>query len=100
MAVAYRRGERLLDMIRKCDLAEACDPTKHHCILSRTDDEGKREWELMDEVDEVHGSSFELGFKPPKMQKWCEYDETTMMQLQTVGVMTAPSQVVDAYIEE
>ena len=100
VAVAYRRGERLLDMIRKCDLAEACDPTKHHCILSRTDDEGKREWELMDEVDEVHGSSFELGFKPPKMQKWCEYDETTMMQLQTVGVMTAPSQVVDAYIEE
>ncbi|CAK9069215.1 unnamed protein product [Durusdinium trenchii] len=100
VAVAYRRGERLLDIVRKCDLAEACDPTKHHCILSRTDDEGKREWELPDEVDEVHGSSFELGFMPPKKQKWCEHDETTMMQLQTAGVLTTPSQVVDAYMEE
>ena len=99
VAVAHRRNERLLDIVRKCGLTEACTPAKYRCILSKSDDKGTRKWGLLDEVDEVHGSSFELEFLSPEREQECEQDVTSMMQMLTTDLVATPSQRIQAYID-
>ena len=83
VAILSQAEDQVIDLLRKMGLREVCTTGRHTCLL-QSSLAPMRQWDLLDHIDEPHGTSLFLHFRAKRTDE-CQPERT--MLLRTDGVL-------------